>query len=311
MKVAAVQLDAAFANVNINLYRIRELVQKAADEGAQLVVLPEFFNSSIGFHSDMLNVPRGGKQTRQALLELSSLHKIIIGGSFIDFDGKDAYNLFALYFPNGTVYFHRKDIPTQFENCYFTYGDDQNILETPIGNIGIALCWEMLRYDTVRRFYGKVDLVLSGACWWDLPEDAPSDREPLRRYNHELAFKTPQKFATLLGVPVVHASHCGITKSYEFPEGKRLQTRKFIGATQVIDGNGQPISLRSFSEGAGVVCADLSLAKGTASFHPSNKSFWIPKLPDAYLSAWDRQNPIGQTYYQNIAKPYYQTSFMP
>ena len=73
---------------------------------------------------------------------------------------------FSLTFPDGQVFTHSKDIPTVFEHFCYTYGDRNNVLETPIGNIGVALCWEQIRYDTVRRMAGKVDLILAGSCWW-------------------------------------------------------------------------------------------------------------------------------------------------
>ena len=107
----------------------------------------------------------------------------MLGGSFLEFDGANAYNLFLLVLPDGTSYEHRKDIPTQFENCYYTKGDEENVLITPYGNIGVALCWEMIRQDTLSRLQGKADIILAGSCWWDLPVDAGPEREPLRRYN--------------------------------------------------------------------------------------------------------------------------------
>jgi len=165
--------------------------------------------SAIGFSDKMLDVAIDNSQVESSLMKWSSDYKMIIGGSYISFDNKNAFNLFQLIFPNGEIFEHKKDIPTQFENCYYAYGDESNILHTPIGNIGIALCWEMIRYDTLKRISGKVDMVLSGSCWWDLPQDSPLEREPLRQYNQQLALETPVTFAKLAGVPVIHANHCG------------------------------------------------------------------------------------------------------
>lgn len=252
MRVAAIQLNANFADVKANIIKSERVIKAAALNGAQLVLLPEFFTSAIGFSDKMLDVVHENQHVKKNLLQWARQYDVIIGGSYIAFDGNNAYNLFTLAFPEGKAFEHAKDLPTQFENCYYASGDQNNVLQTPIGNIGIALCWEMLRYDTLKRLSGNVDFVLAGSCWWDLPADAPADREPLRRYNQKLALETPVTFAKLLGVPVIHANHCGKVTAWNFPDGDKEQTRQLVGAAQIIDGNGNIIARRPFSDGEGI-----------------------------------------------------------
>ena len=151
MKVAAVQMNAIFADVQANLEKIRHIVREAALKQVQLIVFPEFCTSAIAFSEKMIDVTLQNQNITESIKSLSEHYDIVIGGSTLQFDGHNAYNVFQLVFPNGQVYSHKKDIPTQFENCYYTKGDTVNLLQTPIGNIGVALCWEMLRYDTVKR----------------------------------------------------------------------------------------------------------------------------------------------------------------
>lgn len=310
MKVAAIQLNADFADVLSNLMKSESYVKSAASAGAELILLPEFFSSAAGFSEKMINVALQNRQIKQWLKRLAYEYQIIIGGSYINFDGKNAFNLFALAFPNGDVFEHRKDIPTQFENCYYTNGDENNVLVTPIGNIGVALCWEMIRYDTLRRISGKVDFVLAGSCWWDLPIDAPKEREHLRRYNQNLAFDTPATVAKLLGVPIIHANHCGKIMANNFPDSDKVQTRQLVGATQIIDGNGHVLAKRHFSEDAGIVISDISwdTSKRIEERDFPNK-YWIPDLPEAYINAWDTINPKAKIYYENVALPYYKQNY--
>ena len=308
MKIASIQLNAEFADVASNLEQCEDYISQVASAGAEFVVLPEFFSSAMGFSDQMLDVARQNKNVANWLNQLSAKYKIIIGGSYISFDGHNAYNLFQLTFPSGEIYVHKKDIPTQFENCYYTEGDNVNVLVTPIGNFGVALCWEMLRYDTLKRIAGKVDLVLSGSCWWDLPIDAPIEREPLRQYNQNLACEAPVTFAKLSGAPVVHANHCGIVTGFNFPDADKLQTRKFVGAAQIVDGKGQVLAKRNFFEGGGFVEAEIlwNTSKRNAERVFPDK-YWIPDLPDSYIHAWDTINPKGRQYYKTVALPYYKS----
>lgn len=308
MKIAAVQFNAIFADVKANLLQANEYIKEAALKGAELILFPEFFTSAAGFSDKMLDVAWQNNQVVKKLKKWSEEYNIIIGGSYITFDGQNAYNLFQLVFPNGEIYEHKKDIPTQFENCYYANGDTNNVLHTPIGNIGVALCWEMIRYETVERLANKTDVILSGSCWWDLPQDAPLEREPLRQYNQRLALETPVSLAKILNVPLVHASHCGTVTALNFPNADRIQTRQLVGAAQIIDANGNIIERRCFNEGGGMVISDISWDKTNPNNvvnkkHPEN--YWIPDLPDSYINAWETINPKGKEYYNNIALPYY------
>ncbi len=306
MKIAAIQLNADFADVKPNLIKSEKYIKQAVSSGAELVLLPEFFTSAIGFSEQMLDVARQNSQVPVLLKQWAAEYKVIIGGSYITFNGKDAFNLFNLVFPNGEIFAHKKDIPTQFENCYYTKGDENNVLVTPIGSFGVALCWEMIRYDTLRRITGKADLVLSGSCWWDLPIDAPPEREPLRQYNQNLACETPVVFAKLLGVPIVHASHCGKVTAYNFPSCDKMQTRQFVGAAQIADGNGRVLARKPFSEGEGFVISDISWdtsKRKSAEKYPGE--YWIPDLPDSYKRAWKTGNPKGKHFYETVTLPYY------
>lgn len=306
MKIAAIQLNAALADVKSNLIQSEAYIRRAVSAGAELIVLPEFFTTAIGFSEQMMHAAIQNKPVQGWLKRLAAEYGVIIGGFYISFDGENAFNTFNLVFPNGEIYEHKKDIPTQFENCYYTNGDENNVLNTPIGNIGVALCWEMIRYDTIKRMTGKVDFVLSGSCWWDLPIDAPPERESLRKYNQSLALETPVIFAKLLGVPIVHASHCGIVRAANFPANDKMQTRQLVGATQIVNGNGHVLVKKHFSEGAGFVISDTlwdAANRNKASDFPSK--YWIPDLPDSYIHAWETVNPKGKRYYDTVALPYY------
>ncbi len=306
MRVISTQMKVKFADVKFNLTQAKRLVKQASRLGAELVLLPEFFTSAIGYSEQMLNVAIQSKQVHNSISEWANRYQIIVGGSYISYENENAYNLFELIFPDGETFSHKKDIPTQFENCYYTNGDKNNILKTPIGNIGVALCWEMIRYDTLKRILGNVYFVLAGSCWWDLPKDAQIEREPLRKYNQNLALETPVEFAKLLHVPVVHANHCGKVTAFNFPSADRKQTRQYVGAAQIIDEDGYVIDRHDFTKGEGIVIADLkwNTHKRKKVQNYSDK-YWIPDLPDSYINAWETINPQAKEYYETVAVQYY------
>lgn len=311
MKVAAIQLNAEFANVAANLQQAEKAISVAARQGAEIVVLPEFFTSAIGFAPQMLTVAAQDVPVTAWMTDMAARHRCMVGGSYLMFDGAHAYNLFTLALPGGQLFQHKKDLPTQFENCYYTKGDTVSILPTPIGPVGVALCWEMIRYDTVKRLKGKVQFVLAGSCWWDLPVNAPAERMPLRQYNQSLALNTPVIFAKLVGVPVIHASHCGRVTAFRFPAGDVPQTRQLVGAAQVVGGDGTVLARSGFEQGDSIVTAEITPAAlqqdNTGEYPP--EQYWIPDLPPSYLNAWQTLNAQGQVYYETTARPYYKAHY--
>jgi Predicted amidohydrolase len=186
MKVAAVQMRAELGNVKSNLSTAEALVREAFRKGAKWVILPEFFPSAVAFAPNMLTAwrPLEGEPF-QLMQKLAREFEGVIGGSFIARSGNDCLNSFLLVFPSGEYFRHDNDIPTMWENCYYIGGQDDGVLKTPTGPVGVAVCWELIRSQTARRMQNRVDLIVGGSCWWDvrLPADAKYEADRARLHN--------------------------------------------------------------------------------------------------------------------------------
>ncbi len=306
MKVAAIQMKAKFANVEANIEIAKRLASEAFEDGAELVILPEFFTSAMGFHSKMLDVaqPINGKPM-QLLVQLAKKYNGIVGGSFIALRGEESYNTFVLAFPDDVKYFHDKDQPTMWENCYYIGGTDDGVLETKVGNVGVALCWEFVRTRTTKRLLNRVDIVVGGSCWWTLPEARlPGYKPELRETILEMMIETPAKFARMLGVPVVHAAHAGDFEG-ETPLMPDIPYKSYyLGETQIVDGSGKILARLKQKDGEGVIITNIDLTK---KWNPSESipdRFWIPDMPKQLDQAWQVFNKHGEAYYVETTKPY-------
>jgi len=298
--VAAVQMCAELAEVDKNLRMAERLIRKAAEQGATWVILPEFFTSACAFHPKMLDaiLPIDGK-AKQLLISVSKELNIVVGGSFLAKHENDVFNTFILAFPNGEVHIHNKDIPTMWENCYYTGGGDSGVLETTSGSVGVALCWEMLRTQTAKRLLEKVNFVVSGSCWWNLPESAPKKFDKLRDESLRLLKKAPVDFAKILGVPVVHAGHAGEFAGFAPPSEEKKYVSHYLGETQIVGGYGNVLACMSRAEGEGVVIAEIDKQEISKPSQELSEGYWIPKMPKAFLSEWESQNKFGEDYYKN------------
>ena len=171
-KVAAVQM-ASGPNVAGNLSEARRLIAKAVEQGARLVVLPEFFAIMGMNERDKIAVSeQPGQGPIQAFLaETARQYKIwLVGGSIpltasdpekvlnsclvFDEQGKqvaryDKIHLFNLALGNES-YDEAKTIEP---------GDRVVVVDSPFGRLGLAICYD-LRFPELFRAMQDVDIIV-------------------------------------------------------------------------------------------------------------------------------------------------------
>ncbi|MCP4763355.1 MAG: carbon-nitrogen hydrolase family protein [archaeon] len=307
MKIAAVQMKAECMNVEENLKMAKRLITDAFLDGAEWVIIPEFFTSGMAYLRGMRDVVRNiNGKPMQMLKELAAKHNGVVGGSFIALRGSDSYNTFVLAFPDGTTYFHDKDQPSFWENCYYIGGDDDGVLETPAGNIGAAVCFEFARNRTAKRLLNRVDMVVGGSCWWTVPERwMPGFPKSLGVQTDQNGMESPSNIARMLGVHVIHAAHCGDFKGKTplvpgYPWKSHL-----IGETQIVDGSGKILNRMGYKDGEGFIIEDIDPSKKWEPSKVIGDSLWIQKWPIQWKFLWWYQNLYSRIYYRKNTKRYW------
>jgi predicted amidohydrolase len=310
LRAAACQLDAVVGDVPTNLERVERLVNEAAATGATLIAIPEFFTSRMPFdrRTHDATLPPDNP-ARDLLVRLAKRHHCWIGGSMLIAEGGAIYNRYHFVEPDGTVHLHDKDLPTMWENAFYGPGQDDGAFETALGGVGVAVCWELIRTQTVRRLLGRVDVAVTGTHWWTMPSNwgaiVNGGLASLAQHNRKLSESAPSEFARRLGVPVIQASHCGHFRT-DFMLVPGLTTglpydTHFVGCTQIVDADGHVRARRSTDEGPGVVSAEITLQAQTPLL-PLEKRFWIPKLPLALQAYWHQQNLCAKAYYRRSGR---------
>ncbi|HUW25078.1 MAG TPA: carbon-nitrogen hydrolase family protein [Gallionella sp.] len=171
-KVAAIQM-ASGPNVMGNLNEAGRLIAKAAEQGARLVVLPEFFVLMGMSEQDKVAVREqpGQGMIQSFLSEAARRHKIwLVGGSIplaasapgkvlnsclvFDEQGEqvaryDKIHLFSLELGN-----ERYDEAKTIES-----GNQVVVVDSPFGRIGLAVCYD-LRFPELFRAMQDVDIIV-------------------------------------------------------------------------------------------------------------------------------------------------------
>jgi len=175
-RLALVQL-AVGSNKAENMKRAAVKVAEAVENGAQLVSLPECFNSPYGtkyFGEYSEAVPNG--PSCQLLQETARKHKIyLIGGSIPEAADGKLYNTSTVWCPEGNLLaVHRKihlfdiDVPGKIrfkESESLSPGNSFTTFDTPWCKIGLGICYD-IRFPELGQIYREAGcqlLVYPGA----------------------------------------------------------------------------------------------------------------------------------------------------
>ncbi len=158
---AAVQMAVEPAPKAERLARAEALIRRAAGEGAQLVLLPEVFNTGYAYSDRNFHLaePLSGP-TVAWMKRLASEEQIYLGGTLLLRDEEDVYNALLLVASDGQVWRYDKQHPWVWERTYFREGKDITVAETPWGRFGLLVCWDQAHPRLWERYAGRVDALL-------------------------------------------------------------------------------------------------------------------------------------------------------
>lgn len=300
VRAAALQMEPVLGDVAANLDAAERLAGRAAAAGADWIVLPEFFTTGIAFLPALARAALPVDGEAAALLRsLAARHGAHAGGSFLcrDDDGQ-VRNAFLLAGPDGTILGrHDKDLPTMWENAFYTGGADDGVIAAGDVTVGVALCWELMRSATLRRLRRRADVVVGGSGWWSVPAWRP--HAVTRRWeaaNARTAVRAAPCFAALAGAPVIHGAHTG-PLACPMPWVPLHYRGRFEGGASVSDAHGRLLAFRAWEEGAGVAIADVELDR-VPPRHPVPERYWLHRRGPLPTLAWHYQRAHGRRWYR-------------
>jgi predicted amidohydrolase len=296
IKVAAIQMDASLAPTLARLARADRLVRAAAQAGAQLMVLPEIFNTGYGYTEENYNraEPLHGP-TSTWLKETAARHNIHLAGSLMLLDGDEVYNALLLFAPDGRLWRYDKTYPWGWERGYFRGGRGPTIARTDLGDLGLLICWDIAHPKLWRRYAGRVEMMVIASCPPDVtnpiyhfPNGDQFTLDDLGPVAASLKGTGSLVFGDMLsqqtawlGVPAVNTTGSGQLRTdipngfasvlmllptapwlaKYLPQAGRLQlSSDFIQGCKVVDANGQVLSELTQGQGETFTMAEVTLA---------------------------------------------------
>lgn len=144
-----------------NIAAADHLVREAAAQGAQIILLPELFETwyfcqERSYESYGLATSLEENPAIQHFIGVSKELKVVIPISFYERDGLTLYNSVAVIDADGTILgtYRKTHIPDDHfyqEKFYFTPGNTGfKVWKTAYGTIGIGICWDQWFPETAR-----------------------------------------------------------------------------------------------------------------------------------------------------------------
>jgi predicted amidohydrolase len=172
VRVACAQYAIREGDRDHNLGRSLYFIRRAAEQGADLVVLPELATSGcdLGSYARALELGEEfpGGSTVLAWKKQSEDSGVCVVGGLLEREGDTVYNCAVLLAP-GVAGRYRKTHLWNKEKFLYEPGRELPVFDTPLGRIGVLICYDAWFPEAART------LALKGAQVLCIPSNAPDD----------------------------------------------------------------------------------------------------------------------------------------
>jgi len=173
MKIGCIQLNIGFGKVEENFTRAEDKIRKAAKLGAEIIVLPEMWNTGYALEKLPELADVNGERTKAFLAHLAkelSVH--IVGGSVSIKKGDKFYNTMYTFDNNGVLvgeYSKAHLFRLMDEHLYLEAGDEMNRFALgPIEAAGV-ICYDIRFPEWLRAHALQGAKVLFVPAQWPTP----------------------------------------------------------------------------------------------------------------------------------------------
>ena len=242
--VAAIQMACDW-DIEGNIARAEQLVRQAAARGAQVILLPELFETPyfcIEQDARHLGLARAAAENR-AVAHFAPLARelgVVLPISFFERAGPAYFNSVAILDADGSnlgVYrkSHIPNGPGYQEKNYFSPGDTGfRVWNTRFARLGVGICWDQWFPETARV------MALMGAELLLFPTAIGTEPPPALAVNsREHWQRTQQGHAAANLIPLLAANRYGLERSLQDPQGLYI---RFYGSSFIADAMGAKVA---------------------------------------------------------------------
>ncbi len=245
--VACIQMEPIFGETSHNVAASIAMIEEAAAQGANLMVLPELCNTGYVFssreeaYSLAETIPQG--PSSEAWIACAARLNIYLVAGITEREDETLYNSAVIIGPEGLIGRYRKVHLWGDEALYFTPGNlGFPVFKTRIGTIGCQICYDCWFPESFRMAALQgAEIVCVPTNWVPIPGQDPS-RE------------------AMANILVMAASH---SNSIFIAAADRIGTEReqpFIGQSLITSYTGWPVAGPASDKNPEIVIATVNLA---------------------------------------------------
>ncbi len=264
--VAALQWDVRRSDPEANLAIAANLLREASRRGARLALLPEMWSTSFPTPGEE-GILREASRAQEELGRLSKELDLLVGGSTALEEGGRFYNAGFLVDRGRNLGWYRKIhlFRRAGEDRVFSPGEEPFYADTPLGRMGMVICYDLRFPELTRWFYPrKVRVLLVPAQW------------PLARVEHFRALTRARALENQCFL--LAAGRSGMDKS---PVSGKMT--RFAGSSRLVSPWGEVLGeLGPREEGLLTVELDPALVESAEKELPQRGD----RVPAVYRKIW-------------------------
>ncbi|MDG5799309.1 carbon-nitrogen hydrolase [Marinilabiliaceae bacterium ANBcel2] len=262
IKTAFVQQSNS-SDIEDNVVRLKNGIREAANNGAQLIVLPELHNSLYFCQSENCeNFDIAERIPGPSTSDYGSLAKelgVVIILSLFEKRAPGLYHNTAVVIESdGSLVgsyrkMHIPDDPGFYEKFYFTPGDKGfEPIDTSVGRLGVLVCWDQWYPEAARimALKGAEILIYPTAIGWDLDDSTEE-----KRRQKDAWIISQRAHAISNALPVISVNRNGFEKD---PSGQ-LKGIEFWGGSFICGQQGEITAFAGNDDA--VVTEEISIAR--------------------------------------------------
>ncbi len=165
LNISLVQFDIHWENMELNFRKIEELIE--ADQfDADLIILPEMFNTGFTMHPERVASDETNERVGNWMLALAKKKQATVAGSMAYHEAGKYYNRLMAVTPGGLVthYNKRHLFRMAGEHKKYESGDERVVIEVGKWRIALFVCYD-LRFPVWSRNLNQYDMAIYVANW--------------------------------------------------------------------------------------------------------------------------------------------------
>jgi len=271
-RIAVAQYAPHVGDLEGNRSQAVAWARRAAEAGADLVVLPELASSGYTFESaaeaEAAAEGQDGGPTVSALVAVARETGMHIVCGVDESDGECRHNSAVLLGPSGRLATYRKLHLFNDEQSWFVPGGSLPVVDLPFGRVGMIICYDLWFPEAARA------LALAGADIIAVPTNwvASFKRTVYDDRGYCQGDYVAMATAAQNGVVMACADRIGTERGLTF-----------LGASIIVGADGWPLAGPAPADGEALLVADVALSSvGRARQRTPRNNLLGDRRPDAY-----------------------------